>query len=345
MRLIEAGPPTRSTVLVVRNIAALVVMCSAVNFLTPTRQIRAQATQSCQQPFNACAGTANENKEACDNNCNGEAACLATCEDHHEAAMEACQGQYNNCVTTQTANCQAAANGTCGLNNSPIGVTYDPNTGYCSFTCSCPPSGRPTYCPGGPNAAACGSGGGWYCDSPVLIDTASDGFDLTPPEDGVLFDLHGGGDLRRWSWTQAEDDDAWLVLDRNGNKVIDNGVELFGSATPQAEAPPGVIRNGFRALAVFDVLENGGNDDGVIDVDDAVFASLRLWRDLNHNGTTERGELSRLPAMDIGRLDLAYQEKRRIDEHGNTFLYRGRVWDTTGRRNKWAWDVFLTSAQ
>lgn len=125
---------------------------------------------------------------------------------------------------------------------------------------------------------------------------------MTAPDVGVMFDLHGAGDVRRWSWTVEGDDDAWLVLDRNANGVIDDGTELFGSATTQPTPPAGVLTNGFRALAVFD-------------------------------------------ALDVGRIDLAYQEKRRVDEYGNVFLYRARLWDSGGKRNKWAWDVFLSAAQ
>lgn len=179
----------------------------------------------------------------------------------------------------------------------------------------------------------------------MLIDTAGDGFDLTAPDVGVMFDLHGAGDVRRWSWTVEGDDDAWLVLDRNANGVIDDGTELFGSATTQPTPPAGVLTNGFRALAVFDAPANGGNDDGVIDPGDWVFEHLRLWRDLNHNGVSEEEELITLGALDVGRIDLAYQEKRRVDEYGNVFLYRARLWDSGGKRNKWAWDVFLSAAQ
>ncbi|HEX7178037.1 MAG TPA: hypothetical protein VF240_22460 [Pyrinomonadaceae bacterium] len=183
------------------------------------------------------------------------------------------------------------------------------------------------------------------CDySPILVDVSGDGFDLTGAHGGVRFDMRGDGRPAEMSWTRSGSDDSWLFLDRDGNGVVDNGKELFGNYTEQ---PRSVRPNGFRALAQFDKAERGGNGDGWIDSRDGVFASLRLWRDANHNGVSEPGELHTLPSFKVVSFSLDYKTSLQRDRHGNRYRYRAPVRIDDGRRlfGRWAWDVFLVEAQ
>ena len=228
-----------------------------------------------------------------------------------------------SCPAGTTSNgfglCCFTNSGTCNITFASRCLRYGGD--YDFFTCTC---------------LGCDTCGG----SPIVIDVAGDGIELTDPACGVEFDLNGNGTRDRLGWTQAHSDDAWLVLDRNQNGTIDNGGELFGDFTAQ---PPTSNKNGFLALAEFDKPVNGGNGDRVIDSRDSVFVRLRLWQDQNHNGVSEAEELHTLASLTVTALELDFKESKRVDQYGNEFKYRAKVRDTgEGRVGRWAWDVFLS---
>jgi len=231
-----------------------------------------------------------------------------------------------------------ALDGTCPIGTVPNG------SGLCCFSsgaggtssCNTTFASRCMRFGGDYDFLSCTCLGCDYCGgSPIIIDIAGDGIALTGPSDGVDFDLNGNGTRDRLGWTRPNSDDAWLALDRDGNGTIDRGAELFGDFTPQ---PAASNKNGFLALAEFD-----SNRDRVIDDRDAVFGSLRLWQDRNHNGISESEELHTLVELNVKALELDFKESKRVDEFGNEFKYRAKVKDASKASvGRWAWDVFLS---
>jgi hypothetical protein len=137
---------------------------------------------------------------------------------------------------------------------------------------------------------------------PLVLDLDGDGIETVgifgaagagASSSPILFD-HDADSIRTGTgWIKA--DDALLVRDINGNGTIDSGRELFGDNT----LLPNNTRasNGFTALAQHDT-----NADGQINSQDAIYSQLKIWRDLNQDGTSQAGELQTLAQAGIASI-------------------------------------------
>ncbi len=138
-------------------------------------------------------------------------------------------------------------------------------------------------------ALKAGFGVGFTGWDPIVLDLDGDGYELTTQRNsGVHFEFDGDGFAEKTGWVRP--DDGFLVLDANGNGIIDDSSEFFGDEN----------QGGFVELATHDL-----NLDGVIDSSDAVFGDLRVWRDLNSDGVTDAGELVSLADLGISSFSLA----------------------------------------
>lgn len=155
--------------------------------------------------------------------------------------------------------------------------------------------------------------------SPILLDLSEPGFNLVGVDDPVIFDLNADGNQDLVSWTEGGEGDAFLVLDRNENGLIDNGGELFGNYTVLADGS--TAEQGYIALAELDLPLFGGNGNGYIDSEDDFYWILQLWIDENHDGISDEAEMSSLWDAGVVAIDTAYEESVEQDEYGNRFAY------------------------
>lgn len=126
---------------------------------------------------------------------------------------------------------------------------------------------------------------------PLVLDLDGDGVEFNSLDaSNAYFDLNGDGFATRTSWLNG--DDAFLVLDRNGDGLVNDITELFGS--PE--------RTGYEELSELD-----SNVDGHIDSSDVIFTELKIWQDVNGDGVSQSGELASLANVGIASVDLNYE--------------------------------------
>ncbi len=176
------------------------------------------------------------------------------------------------------------------------------------------------------------------CDeswSPLVIRIAPRGqtplrLVLSSPTQGVLFDILGANSSPvpytpvQISWFRNQPQFYFLALpDASGRvKGID---QLFGDNT---KGPDGKFADhGFAALKKLD-----SNNDDIIDANDAVFAKLRMWNDVNGDGVAQSSEMFTLDHMGVVSVGLKFDSRYyETDQYGNQIKFKSIVKTASGR--------------
>ena len=124
----------------------------------------------------------------------------------------------------------------------------------------------------------------------------------------VYFDLDRNGFAEKTAWIGPND--GFLVLDRNGNGIIDDGGELFSDQVTMSNGKRSES-GGFEALADVD---NYQVNKKVIDKNDDIFEQLRIWIDSDTDGITDEGELHTLDEMNIESISYDF---RKVEDDEN----------------------------
>ncbi|WP_435626537.1 hypothetical protein [Candidatus Ferrigenium straubiae] len=116
---------------------------------------------------------------------------------------------------------------------------------------------------------------------PLVVNFSGSAAQLTDTKFG--FDLDSDGKAEKMSFVGGGS--GFLALDRNGNGIIDNGSELFGTQSG----------NGFADLSAYD-----GDKNNWIDENDAVYSRLLVWS----KDAAGKDILSTLAQRNVGALYL-----------------------------------------
>lgn len=174
------------------------------------------------------------------------------------------------------------------------------------------------------------------CNTPLVLSFDNGAVEFTAQE-GAAFDLTRDGVCHASDWPTAAT--PWLALDRDNDGVIDDGGELFGSATRLANGS--FAKNGFEALRDLDADHND-----VFDARDPAFANVVIWSDTNLDRQSDSREMTSLEAAGVRAIDLHDARDMRCDARGNCEGERSKFVfeDATGKtRSGTVIDVYLAT--
>jgi Ca2+-binding RTX toxin-like protein len=155
--------------------------------------------------------------------------------------------------------------------------------------------------------------------SPLVIDLDGDGVELVAMTgaQAVYWDIDQDGFRERSGWVGK--DDGLLVLDANGNGIVDGHAELFGDTQG----------DGFTELRTIDSTGNNA-----ITANDQQWANLRVWKDANGDGVSQPGELLTMEQAGITRIYLDRVTGVSYDIAGNPISHESLVGFADGSKRK-----------
>ncbi|QGZ96601.1 cadherin domain-containing protein [Terricaulis silvestris] len=163
---------------------------------------------------------------------------------------------------------------------------------------------------------------------PIVFDLNGDGVKLlSRGQSKARFDADGDGDVERTGWFSAGD--GVLALDRNGDGLINNGLEISFK-----QDLAGAMTD-LEGLAAYDSDLSGKIDEG-----DAAFGTFLVWQDANGDGVSEAGELRSLADAEIASIGLTRTEAPAQRSGGNIVHAYGTFVRSDGRVGETA-DVSL----
>ncbi len=142
--------------------------------------------------------------------------------------------------------------------------------------------------------------------TPLVVVLDGQPVEFTAARDESRFAIDGISSLRT-DWPTART--PWIARDLDGDGVIADGRELFGSGT---RLPDGSrASDGFVALAALD-----DNADGIIDARDHAWPQLLAWSDRDGDRRGSGSELAPLSSL-VESISLRHEPGARCDGRGN----------------------------
>jgi hypothetical protein len=137
--------------------------------------------------------------------------------------------------------------------------------------------------------------------NPIVIDLNNDGLINFNYKPKFYFDIDNDGFAEAISGVSGLD--AYLAIDLNKNKKIDNASELLG-IYPQ---------NLNRSLKKYDT-----DGDFFITPLDTIWADISIWQDINNNGVSEQTELFTLEEKSVKSIPLKFKSIDNLDKNLST---------------------------